>query len=81
MAEIYAKSLTFPGLNNTYLFEQVLHGTGAPLENGENIDEIKTIGKYLSGSMSETETLLGDVPVRTGFTMIVFSGYIDGRVY
>ena len=81
MAEIYAKSLTFPGLNNTYLFEQILNGCGTPLENGENIDEIKTTGKYLSGSMSETETLLGDVPVRTGFTMIVFCGYIEGRAY
>ena len=81
MANIYAKSLTFPGLNNTYLFEQILNGCGDIMASDANIDDIKTPGKYYSGSVSHTSGLSGDIPTSTGFTLIVLNGYIDGRVY
>lgn len=67
MANIYAKSLTFPGLNNTYLFaEELLHG-GTELEDYSCINSLKDSGRYYYNDASMIE---GDVPCN-GFTVII----------
>lgn len=76
MAEIYAKSLTFPGLNNTYLFEQILSGAGTELVSGDCVNATKEPGKYVCYDGSTAAELLGDVPFNNEFTLIVMDGAI-----
>ena len=77
MAEIYAKSLTFPGLNNTYLFEQILSGSGTELVSGDCINATKEPGKYVCYDGSTAAELLGDVPFVNEFILIVMDGVIN----
>lgn len=76
MANIYAKSLTFPGLNNTYLFEQILKGAGTELVAGDCVNATKEPGKYVCYSASVASNLLGNVPFNDKFVLIVMDGAI-----
>ena len=67
MANIYAKSLTFPGLNNTYLFDQLFNGAGTKIQGSSCVNSLKTAGKYYYENAS---TILGDIPYN-GFTVII----------
>lgn len=76
MANIYAKSLTFPGLNNTYLFDQLFNGAGTELVPGDCVNATKEPGKYVCYETSAASELLGDVPFNNEFTLIVMDGAI-----
>ena len=67
MANIYAKSLTFPGLSNTYLFAEELLRGGTELEEGSCVNGLKDSGRYY---YSDASTILGDVPC-IGYTVVI----------
>ena len=67
MANIYAKSLTFPGLNNTYLFAEDLLRRGTELEDYSCVNGLKEPGRYYYNDASMIE---GDVPCND-FTVVI----------
>ena len=84
MAEVFAKSITFPGLDNTYLFETILnsdHDAENLIKENDDLNNYTTPGRYKCSGGNVAATI-GNSPITgSGYILLVIQGYVNGRVW